>query len=415
MAGAVTFDDTFVQQQLTQAATRGLALDPAGGSASVASIDRRIGRCVRLLGRHHGLRDDLRQPTPSFLREQACLTLGLGILGHRLGLKGAAAMMEHTIAADWLAHTELAKAKRYRDHITHPVRVTAIGWWFLHREGEHLLNVLADHYEKVTDAYRTERGFGLGPHDWRAVVEFAWLAAGLLHDSAYAFEYHLRCPCHIPRSLLSVLDVLPRARAAFVPGQGIGAKLKRLDSTWLGMQGLGLRRRVADVCADQFRHAHALLGGLHHCLALTSRRHSLPGLVVQLAARAIITHHDGGDAQIVSDPLATLLFVSDGLQAWERPFLHAEPPAWNSDRRVFRPIVECRRVHLKPSSGGYRAVYEMNETEESTLRNPPYCWCFDRFQEPNRRLEGVVREQGMLPRLTCSWRNCIRPMSFLKP
>ena len=251
------------------------------------------------------------------------------------------AMVERTIEIDWIGHTELAKAKRYRDHITHPVRVTAIGWWFLHRSGGALLRRLGRHYEKSTLSYRASHNIACDGLTWEEIVEFAWLAAGLLHDCAFPFQYRLQSGIQLRRGIADTLGILA-VPMCFTDTNNMRSCLANLKASWLASQQLHLERRAAELYAEDFNHAHALLGGLHHCLVLGLRLHSLQGLVVQLAARAIITHHDEEDAPITSDPLATLLFVSDTLQSWCRPFLHREP-------RI--PTARTRCARLRSVSG----------------------------------------------------------------
>lgn len=406
MAADVTFNDTFVLQQLTHAAVAGCAL--LAPTPASRRLDARIKRCVNLLKKHHSLSNGI-PPTPAFITEQQCLDRGLTILGHRLGLYQAFAMVERIIEVDWIAHTELAKAKRYRDHITHPMRVTAIGWWFLHRSKGALLRRFARHYRNSTATYRNSHNIECDGHAWEAILEFAWLAAGLLHDCAFPLQYRLQSGLRLRKGIPDTLGILPRMPASF---DDPGAMLAPLRSSWLAAQPLSLEDRIKKLCADRFKDAHALLGGLHHCLALKRRLHSLQGLVMQLAARAIITHHDDEDDSIISDPLATLLFVSDNLQSWQRPFLHRETPSPNNDERTIRPLVECIEVRLKQEKNGFVAVQRMNDAERRVLKKPPYSWRFEQFRKPYMRLEKLILKQGMLPSIKCSRRRCIQPQGF---
>jgi hypothetical protein len=407
MAAEVTFDDTFVLQQLTHAAVAGRALLPP--TSASRQLDARIKRCVNLLRKHHGLSRGI-LPTPPLITEQQCLVRGLSLLGHRLSLYRAFAMVESTIEIDWIAHTELAKAKRYRDRITHPMGVTAIGWWFLHRSEGALLRRLARHYEESTATYRNSHHIMCDGRTWEEIVEFAWLAAGLLHDCAFPLQHRLESGLRLRKGIPDTLGILPRIPVSF---EDPGAMLAPLNSSWLAAQSLSLEHRIKDLCDARFRQAHALLGGLHHCLGLKRRLNSLQGLVVQLAARAIITHHDKTDDQIISDPLATLLFASDTLQSWQRPFLHREVPLPGNDTRTFSPLVECIKVTLKQERNGFVAVQHMNDAKRKILKKPPYSWRFEQFRKPYMRLEKLILKQGMLPSIKCARRRCIQPQAFL--
>jgi hypothetical protein len=410
MATEVTFDDTFVLAQLTGPAVGGRAVSPPTRDPRL--VDLCIERCVRLLRKHHGLTGkDI--PSRAFLTEQGVLVHGLAILGHILGLHEAFKMVERTIEADWVAHTELVKVKqRYRDHITHPMRVTAIGWWFLHRSGATLLRRLAEYYRRVTETYRQSQNIVCDGHGWEGIVEFAWLATGLLHDYAFPLQYRLQSGLHLRKGLQDTLGLLPKVPACFQGSGAVQRRLAPLAGSWLEAQSLGLEHRIAGLCRSDFSDAHALLGGLHHCLALRrGRLHSLQGLVMQLACRAIITHHDEKGRAIRSDPLALLLVVCDRLQSWERPFLHREAPDANGTRRI-RPLIECFKVTLHKEKTGFVAVQHMNHAERKTLRKEPYRWCFKKFSKPNAKLENHLRKQNWLPPITCSGHRCIDPRSF---
>ena len=411
MAVEVTFDDNFVLAQLTGravAAGRGRALLPPTPDSRL--VNPGIHDCIDLLRKRYGLTPGS-APSPAFFVELQLLDRGLTILGHTLGLHAALKMVERTIEADWIAHAELAKLKRYRDHITHPMRVTAIGWWFLHRSGDVLLRRLAHHYRAATDTYRRSRGIPCDGHDWKAIVEFAWLATGLLHDCAFPLQYRLHSGLHLGEGLPDTLGLF-RVPACFLDSRSIR---RRLNGSWLAAQSLGLKGRIAALCGSGFKDAHALLGGLHHCLALGRRRlHSLQGLVIQLASRAIITHHDDDDKSIQSDPLAVLLVVCDELQSWQRPFLHREESNTDSDpdAQTIRPLVECFKVTLHKEKAGFVAVQHMNHGERKILRKEPYSWCFEEFSKPRAKLEKLLHKQNWLPPITCSQRRCIYPSSF---
>jgi len=398
-----TLNDDFVLRQLTPAADL-----PELSSAPLprkehALLDEQIEKCVKLFKHHRGATD--------LDREVRLLRRGLDIVGKTLAFEGALELFERVIESDWLAHVGLLKDKRYRDHITHPLRVTAIGWWLLHRENAHLLAEMAKHYEGATRTYVGKHGINFGGRGWTAVVEYAWLACGLLHDSAYPFEYHLRIGARLGASDALRLIIPPPESYR---GRGAARKVVlRLADSWLQAQRLGLSRRLAALPDQGFKHSHALLGGLLHAAVTRDALPSLRGLVRQLAARAIVTHHDVEDSAIASDPLAHLLFVADNLQFWGRPFVHTSelPPGGH----VVRTLVECECVEMEPRADGYIARLVMNAKEEdmTILKAPPYAWTFDAFQKPNQRLQALLAARGGLPKIEISLKECIRPAEFL--
>jgi hypothetical protein len=186
---------------------------------------------------------------------------------------------------------------------------------------------------------------------------------------------------------------------------------------------LGLEERLERLCRGprekRFRHAHALLGALHQVLLLGGQLHTPQGLFVQLAARAIVTHHDkDAKATVVSDPLAFLLYVSDRLQAWKRPYLYREPPEEDGEPIRIRQIVECQKIALIPDGkGGFVAKFEMNSEEKDwEILKKRFGWSFDEFRKPNQALEGLIRRhgKGMFPRFVLSRKSCLSPQEFLE-
>jgi hypothetical protein len=398
-----TLNDDFVLRQLTPA-TELPELSPSPLPPRAHELlEKQIKGCLELFKHHRGVSD--MSPEVRLLRR------GLDIVGKTLAFESAIELFEHVIESDWLAHVGLFKDKRYRDHITHPLRVTAIGWWLLHREHAQLLAGMAEHYERTSRKYVDKHGIDLGGRSWKAIIEYAWLACGLLHDSAYPFEYHLRAGARLGAS--DALRLIIPSPESF---RGGGAKRKvvlPLAGSWLQAQRLGVNRRLAALPDHGFKHSHALLGGLLHAAVTSDPLPSLRGLVRQFAARAIVTHHDPENSAIVSDPLAHLLFVADNLQFWGRPFLHtSENPAGG---HVLRTLVECRCVELEPSDNGYLARLVMNDRKEdmTILKAPPYAWTFRAFQKPNLRLQALLVARGGLPQIELSVKECIRPAEYL--
>ena len=412
----VTLDDDFVLQQLRPVSERwpALSVEPGRMAQVRKRVEREIGRCLTAFRKHHGVSGQQRRP-PHVQKEEDLLIPALKILGRVLRLEKRIPDFRLLVEADWLAHVELAKEKRYRDHITHPVRVTAIGWWFLHAERGRMLAKLAKHYEAQTADYRAASDVDLEGKSWKAIVEYAWLACGLLHDSAYPLEYHLRSRQRLGGGFRQVLEAVTGMTKVRAPTQACEVLLDPLRGSWLDSQSLDLSGRVTDLCKGEVKHCHALLGALHHLPALQQQLHSLQGLVVQLAARSIVSHHDEEDKAITSDPLALLLHAADTLQAWERPFLHREDLPTPDSRRTIRTLVECERMVLAPHGPGCLVEFWMNGEPEdmALLKKAPYKWRLDKFREPNRRLERLTRRRGsLLPPLIVSQTRCVQPREF---
>lgn len=399
-----TLNDDFVLRKINQAADILPELSPALLTREAhEQLEEQINECLRLFKDHRGASD--LDPEVRLLRR------GLDIVGKTLAFDAALKLFERVIESDWLAHVGLLKDKRYRDHITHPLRVTAIGWWLLHRDDKRLLAEMARYYENATRAYVGKHGIDLGKRSWIEMIQYAWLACGLLHDSAYPLEYHLRAGARLNAADALCLIIPPPESFS---GRGAARKIVQLlAGSWLQAQRLGIERRLAGLPGHGFKHSHALLGGLLHVAVTPDPLPSLRGLVRQLAARAIITHHDPEDIAIVSDPLAHLLFVADNLQFWGRPFVHASKH--QPGGQVVRTLIECKCIEMEPRDEGYLARLVMNDREEdmAILKAPPYEWTFAAFHKPNIRLQALLAMRDGLPQIEISLRECIKPAEFL--
>jgi len=409
----IRLDDTFVLEQLRPVANRwpALIIDPGRMARIGKQVECTIQGILRLFRKHYGLaRRHCRPPEILILEEM--LTIGLKIGGKVLRLERRLGQFKPLIETDWLAHVELAKQKRYRDHITHPIRVTAIGWWLLHRNREKLLCHMADHYQQATWDYRQKSHIEMEGYDWKAIVEYAWLACGLFHDSAYPLEYHIRTTTRLKKSFKAVITAMnsPPITAA----QGL--MLLPLSNSWFSNQNIDLKNRVTRLCERKLKHAHALLAALHHLHALGRQLHTRQGLVVQLAARAIATHHDQSSTYIRSDPLAVLLFIADNLQGWARPFLHRESlqSSMDSDKRTMRTIIECDKIELIPDTDRYVAQFWMTSDEGimKILKKQPYKWDLQKFKKPNARVERIMMNGEYYPSIILSQTRCVQPNEF---
>ena len=417
MLECVTLNEDFVEKELRGVALSHLALlqHVGGGTIIPKKIDDQIKNYQDLFDKHHGIpKGDPELGEHNTDRQFLAYTLD--IMGKVLNLEDLIPIFEKVIETDWKAHTELNKEKRYRDHITHPFRVTAIGWWLLHRNDESLLEELAKHYDQKTAEYRRDFKVETGPHNCKALVEYIWLACGLLHDAAYPLEYHLRAKESLLSGYGDMLRIFKPTKKRFTTTKGREVLLSPLNSSWFSAQDLGLNDRMEKLGkVEEFKHAHALLGPLHYMLSLGSKLPSLQGLVVQLAARAIVTHHDDDNSFIETDPLARLLFVADNLQAWERPYLHREQTGClEPGVHKIRTIVECNEIRLVPDGNKYSAQFCMNCEDKEVLANEPYSWQFDKFRKPNHRVERLLNGQPNYPSIVLSEPGCIHPEKFRK-
>jgi hypothetical protein len=414
MSETVVLDDDFTLAEIRSVADDWPELAWSGGGRREARqrIAETVQRSMDLFDRHRGFTYLAASPG-TYSVEQKLLRRGLSIIGLTLHLEEALPLFERVVEVDWRAHLDLDKEKRYRDHITHPVRVTGIGWWLLHRDDKLLLDSMAEHYAEATREYRAAHGIDTTDHTWAALVEYAWLAAGLLHDSAYPLEYHLKTGERLGHPSCDALGMLASG-PRFSRKRSRNHHLGPLAASWLEAQGLNLDSRLADLPKRGFKHAHALLGALHHVRALGDKLHTLQGLIVQMAARAIVTHHDKDEASIVSDPLALLLYVADNLQAWRRPFLLAQTMPDRPGVHAVRPIIECDRIELIPDGDLYRARFVMNPeaADMAILKNEPYRWNLAAFREPNLRLQELIGRHPQFPRLILAEPECVQPEEF---
>ncbi|MEW6668590.1 MAG: hypothetical protein AB1512_25540 [Thermodesulfobacteriota bacterium] len=143
MTTPIILNDTFVLRTLGPVATgsTGVLFRQIQDASLREELENSITLCQRLFDEHHGISPSRAIPS-EYRTERTLFTLGMDILGKVLNLENLIKIVEPVIEIDWKAHLELNKEKRYRDHITHPVRVTAIGWWLLHEGNHRLLKIL---------------------------------------------------------------------------------------------------------------------------------------------------------------------------------------------------------------------------------------------------------------------------------
>jgi hypothetical protein len=441
---SVTLDDQFVRDELGSA----MRLRSLSGSMGFLHGDRameqkQIAQCAGAFKDHLRRQSLLRHNT--VLSEQYLLRATLEILGRVLGLRWAVGDVEQLVRTDWISHVEIGKEKRYRDHVTHSVRVAAIGWWLLHRNRGRLLASLAREYKSATLAYCQEESIDVsgwwvcdgranGNSDvmaeqvawdsngadlisapssllpWMSMVEYAWLATGLLHDLAYPLQRHLRACCAHGGRYREWSSILGPALGRFGSPVKVGSILDSVRGSWMVERLPDLEERLARCFrgrGDGLAHSHAILGALNPLLRTPIRLASVEGLVLQMAGRAIATHHDDENQHICADGLAKLLFVADSLHMWERPFLHTA-------NKAFQRLVECQKIALEPDGRCYMARFIMNSQKKDLLilKEAPYEWKYKRFIEPLQRVQNVLRDDRHLPNVTLCRCRCIRPRSY---
>ena len=415
MATPLQLDDGFALAILTPIALGRTAalISHTGPKADPIGIQKKIAGCLELFDQHQGLTEPKSIVPPEVMLRRTLLIRALDIIGKVLNLEQAIPTYGCVVETDWTAHIELKKEKRYRDHIIHPACVTAIGWWLLHLGLDPLVTRLAEHYKRVTEGYIRKFHFHLDDSDWPTLVENAWLAAGLLHDTGYPLEHHLRTGHQVQAGFGDALGVVDLAAQRLASAPYRRVLLRRLRHSWFGAySGLDLDSRLEALRGHEYKKSHGILGAIHQLLALSSP-HSAHGLMVQLAARAMVTHHDEKDDDILSDPLARLLAIADGLHAWRRPFVHRQASATPSRRISFHTIIECERIVLVPQGKGYWARFQMTGIPADRLAmRDSYAWRFDEFRKPNFRLEQLISQDGWLPPIVLTDRSCIQPASF---
>ncbi len=443
----IILNDAFVTGMLSPVANRWPAMVVEGYDLSVQRLrNKEIKTCFELMRGHYARSDTF--------PEERLLGISLEILVKVLALEECISDIRHLIMADWKAHVELDKSKRYRDHITHPVRVTAVGWWLLFRDKGRLMVETARSCEHGTRKYRRVRGINIrGWWDthllkgeleedirkqirrctpgydpacldpdllpWMALVGYAWLACGLLHDAAYPLEHQLHTGSRLNKRFGKSFGKLGPAVGEACPDAEIRDILGPLVDSWFMEQVHDLDTRLLKHFQDgknrrpgEFKHSHAILGALHQLAGLTRPLHSIHGLVLQIAARAIATHHDKADDKIVDNPLAKLLYVSDSLQAWGRPFLHRKNRLRDGSRK-FIPLIDCHEIRLSPQKDKYLARFLMNKSQSKmALLKNRYEWKFDKFNVPNQRIEKLLSDDEAYPDIVLADIQCVLPKKF---
>ncbi len=458
----IILNDDFAQGCLRSVSSAWPVLDgrAPGLRAARERSQEAILECMTVFLNHYGVEKS--SDLPDFAREElTLLRLTLVILANCLGLHPFVEDFKTLIEADWIAHVDLGKKPRYRDHITHPARVTAVGWWLLFRNKAKLLVRSARFYRRNTRGYckkarididewwanhprmdrflpelqqhvfkhtPTYQGGRLADDDltpWMAIAAYAWLASGLLHDLGYALEIQLRAGtrlfpsygCTLPELGPAIGRVLPAGCAPDICHRLAGSLFagrtpdlaKRLNALAKSEESSG----ATSAKIGSISHAHALLGALHLINRRQGAAHDVKMFVLQLAARAVVSHHDKSLGHICTDELSRLLYISDNLQAWGRPVLHRHPCDDKGERKITN-IVECKEIELYRRKDYFLGRFQMNSDENvwPILKRQPYEWSYTHFQNPNRKLTSLLKREALYPRIILSRQECIRPRAF---
>jgi hypothetical protein len=271
---------------------------------------------------------------------------------------------------EWLAHTRFKEQEAgtglrnlYRDHITHPAHVAALGRWlqkqvpFLSRDA--VIKALRAKYG------RSGKRAGV---QWDYVAERAWYAAAFFHDIAYPVEF-VRGRC-----------------------EQVSASFPCLCSDWKHYQGLLARHRAIkthlfkdcnryqDVCkvVQNTKHCHAALGALYLLrLAPLSSLSRDDQLVIELASDAILHHHDRDPVVFQRHPLRYLLALSDFMHEWGREVIGWKVQGRKRVMHFFRPVP---KVLISVDTAALKICFELQFAPESELAKIP-DWSRDKLVE----------------------------------
>ncbi len=453
----VTFSDDFVARLVRNAAEMPVIVN-LPENTSVEAIDdknEKIDNCLKTLDKHNSISDDKPDTNP----EADMLRLSLTIIVNILEMQESLTGINHLIKSDWKSHIEIDKSKRYRDHINHPLKVTGIGLWLLHRNSGKLLSSMAKSYELKISRYRKSAktniekwwkshpmkneigsciinqikscspeasSITLDPKllPWLALVEYAWLACGLLHDAAYPLEHQLLAGTRLYNRFSKTFPSFGLAVGNFNSTANINDLVDQLKNSYFLEQIPDFKERFSEYFPETtlnqksiFKHSHALFGGLHQLFGFNNKLDTVQGLMIQLAAIAIAVHHDDADkaaSPIHTDELSKLLFISDQLQSWGRSFLHRGAVLKDGTRK-FLPIIECREMILHPLSqvDCYLVKFQMTRSEKiCKILKDEYDWQFNEFNKPYSIVEQIIEKDSLYPKITLTKKECILPKKF---
>ncbi|WP_413612927.1 hypothetical protein [Bdellovibrio sp. HCB-110] len=295
-----------------------------------------------------------------------------------------------SIRLEWLLHSESSYSPkgRYRDHITHQMKVTLLGLEFL--DGnltespllEDTIKALKESkaLDKFLRFYEIEENL-----IDREVVTAAWLLAGLFHDIGYCFLMHVKTSRNLskvsplfnknPQHLIwdEVKDLIQDSSL-------ITSFFKEFGLTLTSSSSLEEVKSVIYSSAFEGKN-HSVIGGLYllYMLSTLESRASKVfkselvfskkiKLVFELAALAVLTHDidspskqmafqgpDEKKAFLFKDsfkisfseyPLSFLLGVCDQLQEWGR--IRVKREVADSPNLIYeRQIIDCNSVEIR--------------------------------------------------------------------
>ena len=297
------------------------------------------------------------------------------------------------ICTEWLAHLRLEghiNQGFYRDHIFHPAAVAMLGWELLHADPDVLREPATATLEgQLAKAYHLDPAQN---QTWTAVLEHAWLVAGLFHDHGCPSETLAKCAADIKdQNPFFSVDVL----------QPFRQKARELwKANCLDQQTLAhLRPQLKDS-----KHCHAALSAL----ALYSLKSDAPNdfarAVLDVAGDAVMWHHSvknyhwqrARHFQFADHPVRYLLVLCDGLHEFCREM--AIRREQNDGEFVTSFRESCTHAELDLSGVELGIEYHVNCTAPACAGDGR--WKLARFANGLRKVQKFLNRCGPL-RINC--------------
>jgi len=237
-------------------------------------------------------------------------------------------LLRNLVDFEWLLHTELEEEqlekKRYRDHITHAVKVAYVGGRLLERSPElfgfdldEKISGLLERSKEIQEFLKSAY-IDICTLNFDVVVQRAWWLASAFHDLGYPIVYFkgvcgkikTNYPHIFDRYGYDINDV-----SRIIPG------LKR-----------SLLYQVVDRCKIAEAFTSPKCHGVWGATELLFRYNSMGDidsntfLAVHLAALAIFQHDFAQEIIFEKEPISFLLLLSDEIQEWGRIFLLVQAP-----------------------------------------------------------------------------------------
>ena len=280
-------------------------------------------------------------------------------------------MLKDHLYAELLLYAE-TDYDRYREHIIHPYKVMALGFW-LADQIPSLISRVGRHLQRREDVQALLSSLQLSDsalYDER-VIRTAWWLAGLFHDIGYMFylfSHHLE-----PRVLRAYPVYVGNAAGRLgtgTPEYLLSRCLSR--GLWSGSDDADdsrSRARSTGFLTASGAANHSIVGGLT-LLAILDEIESVystspeQALAFHLAAEAICFHDLVGERKLIDcqpaerclrfnkRPLAWLLVLCDKLQDWGRPVPQFRQVGDRTVEATFEETREWVECEISPYHGG---------------------------------------------------------------